>query len=185
MDPSAFSRQKRTQCRRHLTHKIENCLTLSSILTAAWIFLNSFLVVPSGTNWLGSSIFIDDDLDGDPSGTHCKNRQDRVFIITFHKCCVLRLFLRVLEGKSSVIFVFAVRLLHCVTKVSTSVSRNIEKQINSTTTTSDIDLPTNTRAREREIIAKRYFYYYYYHHILSDSVSKFVFRIFALVAYQR
>lgn len=41
------------------------------LLTAFWIFLNSFLVVPKGTNWLGSSTLMGVVLDGESSATHC------------------------------------------------------------------------------------------------------------------
>ena len=46
-------------------------------LTAACIFLNSFLLVPRGTNWLGLSTLMGVDLDGDPSATHCNREEDR------------------------------------------------------------------------------------------------------------
>ena len=47
--------------------------------TAVCILLNSFLLVPSGTNWFGLSTLIGVDFDGDPSCTHCKKENKRQF----------------------------------------------------------------------------------------------------------
>ena len=40
--------------------------------------MNSFLVVPMGTNWLGLSTLMGVDLEGEPSATHCKAKGNRV-----------------------------------------------------------------------------------------------------------
>ena len=50
-------------------------------LTACWIFLNSFLLVPRGTNWFGLSTLMGVEWDGDPSWTHWKKPKDNTLII--------------------------------------------------------------------------------------------------------
>ena len=45
-------------------------------LTAAWIFLNSFLLVPSGTNWFAFSTRIGVLFEGESSATHCNGSRE-------------------------------------------------------------------------------------------------------------
>ena len=54
-------------------------------LTACWIFLNSFLLVPRGTNEFGLSILMGVEWDGDPSWTHWKKPKDNTLIIICFK----------------------------------------------------------------------------------------------------
>ena len=47
------------------------CVENNQRLTAACIFLNSFLLVPSGTNWFALSTRMGVFFEGEPSATHC------------------------------------------------------------------------------------------------------------------